>query len=396
MNKEIKPKRIGIDARFYGPIGKGLGRYTQEIVDNIIEIDKENEYVIFLRKENYDDFVCPPASPGESNKIKKVLADIRWYSLAEQVLMPYYIWKERIDLMHFPHFNVPILCPTKIIITIHDLILTKFPTARATTLGPQLYRIKNLAYKLVIWLGVKRAKKILAVSKFTRNDIAKQFNVNPNKIVVTYEGVANLTRTLSVESEKIIPDYNIAKPFLLYVGNAYPHKNLEGLIKVFKRIIEKQGDMQLVLVGKEDYFYNRIMKYAESVGLWSKGDGKNKVIFPGFVPDEKLEVLYKKALAYIFPSFYEGFGIPPLEAMSRGCPVVSSNKTCMPEVLGDAAIYFNPEDENEMRSQIERIIKDGDLRADLIKRGYERVKKYSWQECARQTLEAYYEVLKKN
>ena len=135
MKKKIK--KIGIDARFYGPVGKGLGRYTQEVVDNILAMDKENDYVIFLSKENFASFKSP------NGRVKKVLVKARWYTLAEQTIMPYLVLKESLDLMHWPHFNVPILCPVKFIVTIHDLILTKFPTTRATALGPLFYRIKN-------------------------------------------------------------------------------------------------------------------------------------------------------------------------------------------------------------------------------------------------------------
>jgi glycosyltransferase involved in cell wall biosynthesis len=439
MNK-IKPKRIGIDARFYGPLGKGLGRYTQEIVDNIIKIDKENEYVVFLRKENFDEF------QSDNPKVKKILADVRWYSIAEQILMPFYIWRAKVDLMHFPHFNVPIFSSKRFIITIHDLILTKFSTIRATTLHPLLYKIKNLFYRIIIWLAVKRAKKIIVVSNFTKEDIMKNFKVRPDKIKVIYEGVANLAKggdslfAAKLESEETLFRHNIKNPFLLYVGNAYPHKNLEGLIDVFGEIIktpfnkcplrsqsEARGEggfkdfynplnpplqgrhldppskggrgglnnLRLVLVGRDDYFYKRLKNYAAGLGLWEENDLANsRVVFPGYVPDAQLEILYKKAIAYVFPSFYEGFGLPPLEAMAKGCPVASSDKTCLPEVLGDAAIYFNPENKEEMKARIEKIINDENLRVELIKKGYEQVKKYNWWEAARETLGVYEEVLK--
>ena len=152
---------------------------------------------------------------------------------------------------------------------------------------------------------------------------------------------------------------------------------------------DKENSLQLVLVGKEDYFYKRVKEYADKLGLWSNNKTNTPIIFSGYAPDAELEILFKKAIAYAFPSFYEGFGLPPLEAMAKGCPVVSSNKASMPEVLGDAAIYFNPDDDREMQSQIERIIKDESLRDQLIKKGYEQVKKYSWWECARKTRGVY-------
>jgi len=355
-------------------------------VDNILALDNENEYVIFLSKENFASF------KSDNLKVKKVLTGVRWYTLAEQIIMPYSVWREGLDLMHWPHFNVPILCPVRFVVTIHDLILTKFPTARATTLGPLFYRIKNWGYKFVIYLAVKRAKCVVAVSQFTKDDVVKQFKVNKKKVVVTYEGVFKLSQADdSGDDKEALLRYNIDKPFLLYMGNAYPHKNLEGLIKVFFRLHKSEPDLKLVLVGKEDYFYKRVKKYADS--LWVSDENKNPVIFPGFIPDRELAILFKKARAYIFPSFYEGFGLPPLEAMFYGCPVISSDSSSLPEVLGQSALYFSSEDEEDMLAKIKKIIKDESLRQELIKKGYEQVKKYSWEECARETLEIYKEIV---
>ena len=184
---------VGIDARFYGPIGKGLGRYTQEVIDNIIminETQKESacDFVIFLSANNFDEF------NSDSKRVKKVKIDIPWYSWQEQILFPFYIAKEKIDLMHFPHFNIPIFTPVKFVMTLHDLILTHFPTTRATTKSQLVYRLKNLAYRSVLQVAVWRAKKIIAVSNFTKEDIISKFPTVKNKVTVTYEGVSNLSR----------------------------------------------------------------------------------------------------------------------------------------------------------------------------------------------------------
>ena len=307
----LNPARIGIDARFYGPTGKGLGRYSKEIIDNIIKLDQANEYVIFLTPENFGLF-----SPPENKKVKKVLINIPWYGIKEQLFFPLYIIGESLDLMHFPHFNVPIFCPRKFIVTIHDLILIKFPTQRATTLGPVFYAVKKFFYKIVIFLAVKRARQILTVSLFTKKDIIRQFRARAEKIIVAYEGVADVLSGGQAESaEKALIKYGVKKPFLLYVGNAYPHKNLEKLIKVFLKLKPEKPDLRLVLVGKDDYFYNRLKFLSPNESA--------DIIFPGYVPDADLKTFYRQALAYVFPSFYEGFGLPPLEAMANGLPVVS-------------------------------------------------------------------------
>lgn len=386
MNNDRK-KKIGIDARFYGPIGKGLGRYIQEVVDNVIKMDSYNDYVVFLRKDNFDELVI-----DEFKNVKKVLVDVQWYSLKEQLLMPFYIWKEKLDLIHFPHFNVPFFVPCKFIVTIHDLILTKFKTVRATTLHPFIYELKNLAYRTIIKRALNKSKKILTVSEFTKNDIIEQFKIKPDKIEVIYEGVANLAKgrdslfVAKLDNNEVLRDYDINYPFLLYVGNAYPHKNLDFLITSFKKVYEKNNNLRLVLVGKEDYFYKNIKQLVEEE--FSNIQDK-PVIFSGYVPDDKLEIFYKKALVYVFPSLYEGFGLPPLEAMAKGCPVLSSNVSSMPEILADAALYFNPRDEQDFLNKLDLILKDRDLREKLVKVGEIRCQKFNWWDCAFKTWQIY-------
>ncbi len=391
-----KRYRIGIDARFYGPLGKGLGRYTQETVDNVLAFDRENEYVIFLSKDNFDELVT------DHPRVKKVLADVRWYTLAEQVRMPWLIAKEKLDLMHYPHFNVPLFSPVRFIVTIHDLILTKFPTMRATTLGPVLYLLKNLFYRIIIRHAIKGAEKVIAVTEYTKKDIMEQFGTRADHLEMIYEGVATLSGkadrhfSSTLKAEEILSDYCILEPYLLYVGNAYPHKNLETLIRVFKRFHENRRDLKLVLVGKDDYFYSRLKEYAEQEGLWSRDPRRAAslpVIFPGYVPDKELNVLFSRAAAYVFPSKYEGFGLPPLEAMSRNCPVVSSNATCLPEVLGEAALYFDPYDDEDILEKLELILTDEALRKALCAKGFEQIKLFSWEKAGEAVTRLYSRIL---
>jgi hypothetical protein len=401
--------RIGIDARFYGSLGKGLGRYTQKLIENLEKIDNINQYFIFLRKENFDEY------QPRNKSFQKVLADYRWYTFSEQINMPRILNRCNLDLVHFPHFNVPLFYKKPFIITIHDLILLHFPTIKSTTLNPVWYKIKFLAYKLVINSAIKRAKKIISVSNFTRNDILKNYNIPENKVAVTYEAADlsltiflkkfNNNNTLSskvVRDEEILKKYDIIKPYILYVGNAYPHKNLEALVLGFGEIkdaivrgstldnaltsqkvepLELFG-VSLVLVGKEDYFYKKIKKLAKEKEV-------ENIIFTGFVPDDELDIIYKNSLFYIFPSLYEGFGLPPIEAMTRSVPILSSDIPCLREVLGENAYYFDARKKESFSKAIIDFSENKELREKLARSGSEWVKKYSWGKMSEETLRIY-------
>lgn len=370
--------RIGIDARFFGTIGKGLGRYTQKLIENLESLSAkggEDEFFIFLRKENFNEY--QPKNP----RFKKVLADFRWYTLSEQVNMPRILNKYNLNLVHFPHFNVPFLYRKKFVITIHDLILIHFPTVRGTTLNPLFYWLKYAAYKIVIKSAIKRAKKIIAVSNFTKKDILRNYNIAPEKVSVTYEACDFPDDIKEAKDGSILKKYAIIKPYILYVGNAYPHKNLEALILGFQRF-NKDNFYQLVLVGKEDYFYKQLRNFVE------KNNVAN-VIFTGFVPDSRLDFIYRNAKIYIFSSLYEGFGLPPLEAMARGVPVASSDHPCMKEILGESAYYFDAGNAKNIAEAIKKLVNDGDLRNGLINKGFNQVKKYSWKKMASETLKIY-------
>lgn len=374
--------RIGIDARFYGgEQSKGLGRYTQKLIEHVLAIDSVNQYVLFLPEAVAAHWPHPQAN------VTIVSAPYPWYSIAEQIFMPWLIRRHQVDFMHFPHFNVPLFYRGPFIVTIHDLIISRFPTERATTLGPVKYKLKQLAYNRVISHAAYGARHIITVSEYSQQDIRDFFHLPADRISVTYEAVDPFVAE-SVQTEitpaQMLQRYQLKAPYVLYVGNAYPHKNLETLLAVMQRL-KKQNQLwfQLVCVGKPDYFYLRLQQQAWAMDL------DTVVKFPGFVPDQDLPVLYMGALAYVFPSKYEGFGLPPLEAMHYGTPVIASNASCLPEVLGDAALYFDYQDVSGIIKQLFRLRDEPDLRTSLIDRGYRQVQQYSWRDMAQQTVKIY-------
>lgn len=369
--------RIGIDARFYGPIGKGLGRYTQKLIENLEKVDNENQYFVFLKSENFDEY-----NPKNKN-FKKVLANFPWYTLSEQLKFPRLLRRYKLDLVHFPHFNVPVLYLGKFIVTIHDLILLNFPTVRSSTLSPILYWFKFWAYKIVINSAVSRSNRIIAVSRFTKRDILKNYpRIPEEKIKVTYEACDDYCLFNPKKDDIILRRYGIIKPYFLYVGNAYPHKNPERLMLAFKKLENHPKKINLVFVGLDDYFYQRLKDLKKEKEI-------RNIIFAGFVPDYDLDLIFRKSVAYIRPSFYEGFELPPLEAMARGVPVVCSDHSCAKEILEDSAHYFNGKDTFDMVRAIKDVLMNEKLRNALIEKGYRQVKKYSWKKMSKKTLDIY-------
>ncbi len=367
--------RIGIDARFYGSVGKGLGRYTSELIAQLECLDTENDYVIFLRKSNFGSYT--PKNP----RFTKILAEFPWYTWREQLLYPLWLRKFRLDLMHFLHFNVPFLYLRPYVVTVHDLILLSHPTIRATTLGPLRYWIKFTLYRLVITRAIRSACAVIAVSNFTKNEIRGRFPfMRARDITVTYEACsAAVAGVMTAPRAETIP-----QPFMMYVGNAYPHKNLETLLVAFAEF-RKRGytNYRLLLVGSPDYFYDRLRNEAEKKYL------DEHVDFFGHATDEELAALYTRAQIYVFPSLCEGFGLPPLEAMNKGLPVASSNTCSLPEILGDAARYFDPHDPEKIADALEILASDTTLRETLKEKGSVRATQFNWLTCGKKTLEIY-------
>ncbi|MBI5229890.1 MAG: glycosyltransferase family 4 protein [Candidatus Magasanikbacteria bacterium] len=370
--------RIGIDARFLGSDG-GIARYVKRLAENLECIDHENEYIIFLRRKNWNEY--NPSNP----RFSKQLADIPWYGIKEQLLMPFVIRRARVDLMHFPHWNMPLLYRGPFVVTIHDIILLRFPSKRATTRSHSTYLFKHLCYRAVLNHAVSAAKHILAPSEFTKNDVARALSISPKKITVTYEGVDAPNAPTSPEhARSVLNTFGIHEPYVLYIGVAYPHKNLEWLIEAISAYNTTHGArFQTVLSGRHNYFYERIKhRYAKHIR-------NNQLILTDFVPDDTISELFKNASAYISPSLYEGFGLPPLQACAYGTPVLSSNTTSMPEILGNAALYFDPTNVKDFCAKLFTILNDEKTRKEYIQNGLIRYQQFSWKKMAEMSLLVY-------
>lgn len=364
--------RIGIDARMYQQ--SGIGRYIRNLISGLRKQDTQNEYFILLKKSEFNNL-------NFKKNFTKVLADFSWYGLKEQIKLPSILNNLKVDLVHFPHFNVPILYKGKFVVTIHDLIHQHFTMKRVTTLNPLIYKIKQFGYNKIFKNAILKSEKILVPSVYVKNLLVQQWNIEERKVTVTPEAVDDSLISLKskVKSKKVLDNLKIKEPYIFYVGNAHPHKNVKGLIKVFLKLKIDYPNLKLVLSGGDHYFWQKIK---------SEYQQKN-IIFTGFISDQEMVGLYKNAKCFVMPSLEEGFGIPLLEAMAVGCPVVSSNAGSLPEVGGDAAIYFNPNDTDDMVDKIFQVLNNEGLRKSLIEKGKKRVKQFSWEKLAKQTLEVY-------
>lgn len=368
--------RIGIDGRLWNETG--VGRYIRNLVANLAEIDKSNEYVLFLRKQEYDSLITP------GNNFRKRLADVQWHSFAEQTVFLNILYKENLDLVHFPYFSYPIFYKRPFVITIHDLILFYYPTGKASRLPGWIYQLKLFMYERLMYQAASHAKKIFAVSNATKNELIHQLKADPERVVVTYEGEHLETAIAPLAKDSVI---RIPSQYFLYVGNAYPHKNLEKLLKVFEEFSEEIPQVDLVLVGKEDYFYEQLQRKILEFKL------VNSVTLLTSVTDAQLQSLYRGAIALVMPSLMEGFGLPTVEAMANNCLVLASGIPSLREVCQDAAIYFNPLDRDDMRNALKNAYYNQAALATNKKIGLERVKMFSWRKMAEETLQIYESVL---
>lgn len=375
---------IGIDARMYGVHHRGIGRYVERVIAHMVRLKDDNRYTLFLDEKTAESASFP------AGKVRVVRCSVPWYGLREQMEMPGYVRRAGVDVMLWPHLNVPFHCPVPYAVVIHDLIVLHFPDSRATTLPHWRYRAKLAGYRFVLNNAIKKASRVITISEFTKRDIVRHTGASADAISVTYPGVDQMV--LGTDHMGNTPQFDvylretfgISRSYLLYVGSAYPHKNLEALIECYILLRTSfHRNWQLVLAGREDAFYQRLKAFvAASVPEEFRGD----VIFTGAVLERDLDGLYRGAKLFVFPSLYEGFGLPPLEAMARGTPVVAANAASIPEALAGAASYFDPKDIKHMAQMLDSVGGSMRVQDELRSTGFERVGHFTWDKTARETL----------
>lgn len=360
--------RVGLDGRML--YHSGIGRYIQNVLCTLPSPDLR--MVVWLNERGMKD------PRIDSPFIEKRFARSPVFSPLEQGEITAGACREKLDLFHSPHVNVPLLYPGKLVVTVHDLIPMLFP-GTIFPLGEAYFT------RMVRW-STHKARRILTVSENTRADLIR-YGVGAERIDAVPNGVDRLYAEAIPLQERsaALKRYGISAPYLLYAGQWKRYKNVHGLLQAFAALKETKNvpDLKLVLVGRIDPKAG-ILEEVEQLGL------KGEVIPTGYVVEEReIVAIYQEATAFVFPSLYEGFGLPPLEAMMAGVPVISSNRSAMPEVVGDAALLIDPEDPDEMREAIERVLLDPPLREELIERGRRRVERFSWDATAQGVRRAY-------
>jgi glycosyltransferase involved in cell wall biosynthesis len=366
--------RIAIDARKIHDYG--IGTYVRNVLKQLALQDTTNEYVLICRpdrcamvRELGPNFTAVPDGSAP-------------YSLAEQFTVPMDLRRHKVDLLHEPHYVLPPLVPCRAVVTIHDCIHLRFPQYLP-------HRLAHTYARAFLWTATHQANRIITVSEASKRDILQYFRIPPEKIEVIYNGIDERfwMPPDADEMGRVSERYQLTSQFILYAGNIKPHKNLERLIEAFHQLRRSGFDeLKLLIIGDE------ISKYATLRRAVHRYKLHKHVRFFGFVSDQTLAALYRLAAVFVFPSLYEGFGLPPLEAMASGTPVVTSNVSSLPEVVGDAALLIDPYSPEAIANGIRMVLTDPVLREDLRTRGLARAKEFSWARSVERVRAIYAEV----
>ncbi|MDD2807178.1 MAG: glycosyltransferase family 1 protein [Patescibacteria group bacterium] len=367
--------KIAIDARMFGPeVATGIGLYIKKIIEGLVMSDSKNSYDLLVTQEMYDKI------GNLGPKFRKIVVKSKWYSIFEQLELPFILYKNRYDLVHFPQFNVPVLYRKKFVVTIHDLTQYFYP-------GPSSKKnfLRRLAYRAILKNAILSSAKIITVSQHTKSNIIKYFLADPEKIIVTYLGVDKIFGMPidELETKKVLSNYHIIGDYVLYVGVFRDHKNIVGLIKAFNIFKKDNTKAKLVLVGELD------PRYPEVETEISLSQYSNDIIVTGFINENHLAHIFGGAKIFILPSFCEGFGLVAIEAAISGVPVLSSKTNSIPEILGATAAYFDPNNIKQIAELMAKYWNDDNLRNSLSSQALLMVKKYDWHTTVSETIAVY-------
>lgn len=369
----MKPLMIGIDGNEANVVNKvGSSEYALRLLQEFERIKtNELQFCVYLKDNPGNNM--PAVSTNWRYKV------VRPKKLWTQIALPSHLFfaRKKPDVFFTPGHYSPRFCAIPTAISIMDTAYLWYP---------QFFKKSDL-YQLENWTNysVKRAKKIFTISNSARNDIIKFYNKKIDDVIVTYPGI-------KMKNEKIISfgqlqkKYNITSPFVLFVGTLQPRKNITRLIEALSKI--NNNDLELVIIGKKGWMYEDILKAPDKYNV------AQKVVFLDFVNDEDLPSFYSHARCFVLPSLYEGFGLPILEAMTYGCPVITSSISSLPEAGGDAALYIDPENTKDIADKITQVLSDEKLRSEMIEKGYKQIKKFSWEKTAKETLSVLAQLLK--
>lgn len=356
----------------------GVGVYAFNLIDYILKIDSFNTYYILIQD---DDKSLEKVAKKNVHLIYVNHSIFRIFILRlflEQFYIPFLIIKKNISLIHSLHYSFPLICfQAKRIVTIHDMTFFLLPVVHI--------RLKTAYFRTFIWLAAKMKNHIICVSESTMNDLIKITKLEQTKCCVIHLGKSDIYNpNYSIKEVEIVKDkYNIRGDYLLFIGTIEPRKNIERLIKVYSTFLNTNSNYSLVIVGKKGWFFDNVFQLIEKYKI------SDKIIFTGFVLEEEKPMLLNGCKIFIYPSLYEGFGIPVLEALSCGIPTITSNKSSMPEVAGEAALLVDPESEDDILNAICLLLSDELLFNALKQRSILQAKNFSWEKMAFETLRLY-------
>lgn len=365
-------KVIGIDARLMYQTGVGV--YIRNLIYHLAILESPGmKFRIYARKEDIASMRLRDTKLYRISKFTFVPCDTPWHSISEQVFFWWQLWKDKLDLMHFPYFSWPVLYRRPFIATIHDTILLTHATGNASTKGVWIYRLKHVFFRFVLSEQVKRARSIIVPSNTVKEKLMTYYPDSGKKIQVMYEGVDSDFIASTLQTLPELED----KRYFLYVGNCYPHKNVDTLMKAFVRISQDDIYVKLCIVGPDNYFSQKLKAQVKDV---------QSILFLHNISASELKWLYTNAQAFIFPSLAEGFGLPIVEAQYCGCPLILSDIEVMREVARDNAHYFSPLDDKALYL----------LMKDALNRPHQSSQSelhYSFNEMTKNTLQLYKDVL---